>query len=43
MKFTNSMAAELFWAFSHNEGTNKKIKIDHPRNIEIKEITKVNE
>ena len=26
MKLTNSMAAELFWAFGCNEGTNKKIK-----------------
>ena len=27
MKFTNSMAAELFWAFGCNEGMNKKIII----------------
>ena len=26
MKFTNSMAAERFWTFGCNEGTNKKIR-----------------
>ena len=26
MKFTNSKAAELFWVFGRNEGTDKKIK-----------------
>ena len=26
MKLTNSKAAELFWAFGRNEGTNKKMK-----------------
>ena len=26
MKFTNSMAAELFWAFGRNEEINKKIR-----------------
>ena len=24
--FTNSLAAELFWTFGHNEKTNKKIR-----------------
>ena len=26
IKFTNSMAAKLFWAFGRNEGANKKIR-----------------
>ena len=26
MKFTNSVATELFWAFGRNEGMNKKIR-----------------
>ena len=26
VKFINSMAAESFWAFGRNEGTNKKIR-----------------
>ena len=24
MKFTNTVAAELFWVFCHNEGVNKQ-------------------
>ena len=26
MKFINSKAAKLFWAFGQNEGTNKKMR-----------------
>ena len=26
IKFTNSMAAKLFWEFGRNEGANKKIR-----------------
>ena len=40
MKFTKSMAAELFWTFGGNEGTNKKTNLNHSRNIEMKEIIK---
>ena len=44
IKFTNSMAAKLFWAFGGNEGTNnKRENINHSRNIEMKEIIKVKE
>ena len=38
MKFTKSMAAELFWTFGRKEGTNKKTNLNHSRNIEMKEI-----
>ena len=41
MKFTDSKVAERFWVFGGNEETNKKI--NHPRNIEMKEIIEVKE
>ena len=44
MKFTNTMAAELFWVFGRNEGTNKKIRKHQSlfkANTEITEIIKV--
>ena len=44
MKFINSMAAEIFWVFGQNEGTNKKINnIINSVNIEMKVIIKVKE
>ena len=44
MKFTNSKATELFWAFD-NEGTNKKISKHQSfkGNVEMEEIIKVKE